>query len=531
MKTITPNKLILFTALFIITLGSFTFFQNVLVIYPILDLPSALFILSLVITFTCVNIIIFSLFCYRYTLKPVLILLLLLSAGAAYFMDSYNVILDDVMIDNIFKTDTAEALDLVSIKLLVYLLFLGVLPAIWIIRLPIAYPSFKKAILSRVLIIGAALLIIVITILSLGNFYASFLRENKSLRYYANPSYYIYSIGKYIGQHFQNNTIPFSFIGIDAVHAQSHIDRELVILVIGETARADHFSLNGYHRKTNPKLEQENIINFTNVWSCGTSTAVSVPCMFALSGRSDFNISKAKASDNVLDIMQRVGLNILWLDNNSSSKGVADRVEYYSYKTPDNNPECDTECRDIGMLTNLDSYIENHPTGDIVIVLHQMGNHGPAYYKRYPSSFEHFTPVCKTNQLEQCSQEEINNAFDNAILYTDFFLSQTIDLLKKYDSKFETALLYVSDHGESLGENGLYLHGLPYMLAPDSQKHVPMLMWFGDSFDKDEVNIEQLKQQRHQKYSHDNLFHTILGLVEIKTEVYNPALDITSYND
>ncbi|MBL1320223.1 MAG: phosphoethanolamine--lipid A transferase [Methylophaga sp.] len=531
MKIITPNKLIVFTALFIIALGNITFFQNVLAIYPILDLPSALFILSLVITFTCVNIIIFSLFCYRYTLKPALILLLLLSAGAAYFMDSYNVILDDVMIDNIFKTDTHEALDLVSIKLFLYLLLLGVLPAIWIIRLPITYPSFKKSILSRVLTIGVALLIIVITILSLGNFYASFLRENKSLRYYANPSYYIYNIGKYIGHHFQNNALPFTFIGLDAQHTVGDSERELVVLIVGETARADHFSLNGYHKKTNPSLEQQNIINFTNVWSCGTSTAISVPCMFALGGRSDFKASKAKASENLLDVLQRAGVNVLWLDNNSSSKSAAERVEHQSYKTADNNPECDTECRDTGMLTRIPSYIENHPNGDIFIVLHQMGNHGPAYYKRYPPSFERFTPACKTNQLEQCSQEEINNAYDNAILYTDFFLSKTINLLKKYDSSYEAALVYVSDHGESLGEKGLYLHGLPYMLAPDSQKHVPMLMWFGDSFDKNEVNIEQLKQQRHQKYSHDNLFHTILGLFEVKTEVYNPALDIIPHND
>ncbi len=531
MKKYTPNALIILTALFFIAFGNITFFRNVIAIYPITDLLSALFIVSLALVFTCVNILILSLLCYRISLKPVLIILLLVSAASAYFMDSYNVILDDIMIDNIFKTDTHEALDLLNIKLFLYLFFLGVLPAIWIYSRPISYPSFKKAILSKALLLGGTILIVVITILSLGNFYASFLRENKSLRFYANPSYYIYSLGKYVSHYFHDNNATFTPIGLDATRSTKTDTRKLIIMVVGETARADHFSLNGYKRKTNPKLEQQDIVNFSNVWSCGTSTAVSVPCMFALDGRSDFNAGKEKSTGNVLDIMQRVGTNVLWLDNNSSSKGVAERVEHINYKTAENNPDCDSECRDTGLLANLPAYIEKHPVGDIFIILHQMGNHGPAYFKRYPKAFNHFTPTCHTNQLEQCNNEEINNAYDNAILYTDFFLSQAIDLLKKYNTSFETALVYVSDHGESLGENGLYLHGLPYLLAPDTQKHVPMLMWFGENFAKNSINIKQLKQKSNQKYSHDNLFHTLLGLMGITTKIYDPALDILPHHD
>ncbi|MDB2705015.1 phosphoethanolamine--lipid A transferase [Pseudomonadota bacterium] len=530
MKKISPSLLIIITATFFVAFGNIAFFQAVLTIYPLTSFISTLFILSLAVVFACVNTIILSLLCYRYTLKPVLITLLLLSAACAYFMDSYHVIIDSVMIDNILKTDTAEAFDLLSIKQFLYILFLGVVPAIWVYKIPLSYPSMKKAILSKVLLITIPLFIGVIVIMSLGDFYASFLRENKSLRNYANPSYYIYSAGKYVSNKFGGDIKPFEYIGLDAQVSPLVPDRELFILVIGETARADHFSLNGYDKKTNPRLEQEDIINFDNVWSCGTSTAVSVPCLFAHYEQSDHSTNKAKTTGNLLDVAQHTGANVLWLDNNSSSKGVADRSEYISYKTPDNNPICDSECRDIGMLANLQSYINSHSTGDIFIILHQMGNHGPAYYKRYPAEFEKFTPACQTNQLEQCSSEEINNAYDNAILYTDFFLSETITLLKNNNDNFEAALLYVSDHGESLGENGLYLHGLPYMLAPDSQKHVPMFMWFGENFDADEVNLDLLKQKSSQKYSHDNIFHTVLGLLEIESEIYNPALDIL-HND
>jgi lipid A ethanolaminephosphotransferase len=158
------------------------------------------------------------------------------------------------------------------------------------------------------------------------------------------------------------------------------------------------------------------------------------------------------------------------------------------------------------------------------IVLHQMGNHGPAYYKRYPKSFEKFTPVCETSQLEECSKEAIDNAYDNAILYTDYFLSRVIALLKNNSAAFETSMLYVSDHGESLGENGLYLHGLPYFLAPDTQTQIPVIMWFGENYD--EIDNESLRLKRNNSYSHDNLFHTILGLMEVQSEVYNNDMDI-----
>jgi lipid A ethanolaminephosphotransferase len=446
-------------------------------------------------------------------------------------MDSYHVIIDDKMIENIIKTDTAESLDLLSIKLLAYLILIGILPAALIMQITVIKKPLKIAMISRLKLIASSLIVAVVTILLFGNFYASFFREHKSLRFHANPSYYIYSVGKYLGSFFKHGPIPFQRIGIDAHISALDEDRELVVLVVGETARADHFSLNGYSKKTNPLLEKENIISFRNTWACGTSTAVSVPCMFSIFDHTENDKDKTLATENILDIVQRAGVHVIWLDNNSDSKGVAARIPYKNFKSPDNNPLCDIECRDIGMLQDLQKYIDENPEGDILIVLHQMGNHGPAYHKRYPKEFEIFTPTCHTNQLEKCSTEEINNAYDNAILYTDYFLSKTIDLLKNNDEQFETILYYISDHGESLGENGLYLHGLPYMIAPEAQKHVPMIMWFGDGQDlKEDINFSVLKSKIDNKYSHDNIFHTILGFMEIETSVYNADMDIVFGN-
>ena len=299
-------------------------------------------------------------------------------------------------------------------------------------------------------------------------------------------------------------------------------------MVVGEAARADRFSLNGYEKDTNPLLKQEEIINFPNMYSCGTATAQSVPCMFSIFDKADYDYKKGISTQNVLDVLKHTNnIDILWRDNNSDSKGVALRVDFEDYRTSQTNTKCDdVECRDEGMLLGLDEYIKNHKDKDILIVLHQMGNHGPAYYKRYPKEFEKFTPVCKTNQLEECTQEEVSNAYDNAILYTDYFLSKVINFLKPYSNTHETAMFYMSDHGESLGENGFYLHGMPYMIAPNEQKHIASLLWLGDGEMKEDYNIEKLNTYKNKEFSQDNLFHTLLGLFEVETDVYKKDMDI-----
>jgi len=522
-REISSAGLIVAVAVFLIAFDNGAFFSNILEVYP-LNQKNLAFVASLAWVFGGFTVFLLSLVCFRYTIKPVLILLLLVSSLAGYFMDSYNTIIDDSMVNNVIHTDLAESLDLFSPKLLLYFLLLGVLPSWFVYKVRIAYRARWPEALSRIRLSVLSLLSIVAVIFAFSDFYSSFIREHKTLRYYANPTYYLYSIGKYIGGRFSSGTREFKEIGTDAKIPATDNHRELIVFVVGETARADRFSLNGYARETNPLLSKEQVVSYSNFWSCGTSTAVSVPCMFSIYGSGDYDGDKARATANVLDVLQHAGVNVLWLDNNSDSKGVAERIPYRSYKTRETNPACDRECRDIGMLTGLQDYIDSHPAGDLFIVLHQMGNHGPAYYKRYPPQFEKFTPVCRTNQLEECSKEEIGNAYDNAILYTDYFLSKVIGLLKRNDDNFETAMIYVSDHGESLGENGLYLHGLPNFAAPDVQRHVPAILWLGRNFD--EVDFQKLLEQRNRRYSHDHLFHTILGFMEIETSIYDKGMDL-----
>ncbi len=526
-KNMTQIKLIAFTALFFVLFDNVVFFQNVAEIYPLNRFENIAFVLSLAVILFAFTVLLFTLLSSKYTTKFLLITTVMISSLTSYFMSTYQVVIDDSMIRNAMQTDMHESMDLFTIKQLVYILLLGILPAFLIYKTKIEYGTLKSEMILKAKVILMSVLLIIIVLFSFNKFYTSFFREHKPLRYYTNPTYWIYSIGNYAGKTLNSGPVCLDKMGEDCkIVEEENEPKELIILVVGEAARADRFSLNGYEKETNPLLEKEDIINFSNMYSCGTSTADSVPCMFSLFGRADYSYKKGIKTENILDVlMHNDHLEILWRDNNSDSKGVALRVPYEDYKSPANNTICDEECRDEGMLVGLDKYIETHKNKDILIVLHQMGNHGPAYYKRYPKEFEKFTPTCKTNQLEKCTQEEIGNSYDNAILYTDYFLSKVINFLKPYSKSHETAMIYMSDHGESLGENGLYLHGMPYFMAPEMQTHIGAMMWFGDEMKKD-INTTKLRSYSDKKFSHDNLFNTIIGLFEVETKIYDKNMDI-----
>ena len=524
---LTQYSLILIVSLFLGVFYNFSFFSNVTGVYPFADNP--FFVSSLFVVLVGFTAFLFSLFASKYTTKPLLILITFVSAYTAYFMDTYHVVIDSNMIRNTMQTNLAESLDLFTMKLVVYVFLLGVIPSFLIYKTKVEYKTFGKEALAKVITLVLLLIVIGGTILSFNKYYTSFFRENKPLRYTVNPGYWIYGIGDYINKTYNSGPIVVKSIGKDAsIDTTVRSDKNrLIIMVLGEAARADRFSLNGYEKETNPLLKQENIINFSNLWSCGTSTAESVPCMFSIYNRDQYSYKKGISTENSLDVLNHTGkISILWRDNNSSSKGNAARVGEVDFRTSKTNTICgDGECRDEGMIKGLDEYITQQKGKDIFIVLHQMGNHGPAYYKRYPKEFEKFTPVCKTNQLENCTQEEVSNAYDNAILYTDYFLSKVINFLKPYSNEYETAMLYMADHGESLGENGIYLHGLPYFMAPDNQKHVGSLIWIGDEY-KNRIDVNKLNSYKDKEFSQDNLFHTLIGLFDIKTEVYDSKMDI-----
>jgi lipid A ethanolaminephosphotransferase len=509
---------ILLVVMFIILSGNFSLFHRILNIYP-LTLHNLPFLTSLALFFTSLTAIFFLAISHGKWTRWLLAAFLLIASQSAYYMDHFGVIIDTVMIDNVMQTNRSEFSSLITSTLILRTIILGVIPA-WLILKYCPEPfSFKHELKARLRSILLCLLSIVVLVIPFTADYTSFIREHKIVRFYSNPTYSVYSAIKYATQQSSISThnLPLLKTADDAVFLDPFSSKkDLIIMVVGETARADRFSLNGYKRETNPELSKQDIISFSNVTSCGTSTGVSVPCMFSSLGREKYDKEKALVQENALDVLAKHGIEVLWRDNNSDSKGVATRIKYEDFKTPTLNPVCKGECRDVGMLSGLDEYIAKNKDKDMMIVLHQMGNHGPEYYRRYPKEFERFKPACQTGELRDCTQEEVDNAYDNAILYTDYFLSEVINFLKKYDEKYEVAMLYVSDHGESLGEHGIYLHAAPYMIAPKEQTHVPAIAWTGKSFD---YNLSDIKPYKDTAISHDDLFCTLLIAYELESNI------------
>ncbi|RYE76086.1 MAG: phosphoethanolamine transferase, partial [Oxalobacteraceae bacterium] len=299
-----------------------------------------------------------------------------------------------------------------------------------------------------------------------------------------------------------------------------------LVLVIGESTNRQRMSLYGYPRKTTPELAASDVINFPHVTACGTNTEVSLPCMFSPYGRRHYDEKQIRRHESVLHVMEHAGIKTLWRDNQSGCKGVCDGLEV---QRPEEQPEprlCKgNHCLDEILLSGLESALQRNPR-DLVIVLHQLGNHGPAYSQRYPDAFRRFMPTCDEPDLGKCSREQIVNSYDNALLYTDHFLAQALQRLQ-VQGTHEAALIYVSDHGESLGENGVYLHGLPYAIAPREQTEVPMLLWLSPGFaGASGIDAACLRARAAQPASHDYLFHTMLGLMQVQTAAYDGAFDL-----
>jgi len=475
--------------------------------------------------------IVLTVLAFRPVLKPLLTLIFLISAGVAYFMSQYGVMIDAGMFRNFAETNATEVRDLLSLKLFAYILLLGVLPSLLLWKVPVNYRRWPRELISKVIV--SVVSVAVIGAVALVNYQglSSLFRNHHEIRLMLVPSNYIGASAGYLREQVVSAQQPFIKIGEDArrnSEVQLQPRRSLTVLVVGESARAENFGILGYDRDTTPQLDKEaGLIAFTDVHSCGTETAVSVPCMFSNMGRKDYDASKAKNEEGLLDVLKRAGIEVIWRDNQSGCKGTCDRVTLQDVSNLKDPALCaNSECRDEILLQGLQSFID-HLDKDTVLVLHQMGSHGPEYFKRYPKEYEHFTPVCESNALNNCSRESIVNGYDNTLVYTDHVLSSLIDVLRSNQDKVDTAMLYLSDHGESLGEYNLFLHGTPYMLAPEQQKHVAMLAWFSDSYQKAySVDTHCLQMSRDKPLSQDNLFHSMLGLLEVKSKVYQPDLDM-----
>ncbi|TCM79685.1 MULTISPECIES: phosphoethanolamine--lipid A transferase [unclassified Rhizobium] len=489
--------------------------------------PTAVAALYIAISVLFVAIV--TAFSAKYVIKPVLIFLVLAAALAAWFTDTFGVIVDSDMIRNAMETTPAEANHLITPGFLLHVVLFALIPITLILWVKVVHrPVLQKLLWNSVTIVGCLLVFGAVAGVYAKE-YTTAIRQHRDIVKSLNPVTPIVSATRYFMQAGKEARLVVKPLGTDArvVPVVDVHKPRVTIIVAGETARAMNFSLGGYHRDTNPELRKQGVIYFPQTTSCGTATATSIPCMFSQFTRASFTHSKGIENEGLMDVLAHAGIDATWFDNNTGSKGAAARINYVDLAKSTDPRFCrDGECQDGIFLDKLDAWL-NGVTRDSVLVLHQIGSHGPAYYLRYPKEFRRFTPECETAELANCKDDMIVNAYDNSILYTDHFLSTVIDRLKARSDKIASGLIYMSDHGESLGEKGLYLHGAPYILAPEEQTHVPFLVWLDPDFTASmALDKACLAQSTAQPTSHDNLFHSVLGMMNVSTRAYNAKLDV-----
>ncbi|MBB6484152.1 phosphoethanolamine transferase [Rhizobium lusitanum] len=472
----------------------------------------------------------FTFFSAKYMTKPVLIFFVLVASVSSWFNDQFGVIIDKEMIRNAAVSTGAEAGHLITARFATYVALTGILPSLLIVWVRVIHRPILKKLTHNTVIILACSAIFVAAGTGFYKTYAGIGRAHRDLMDTLNPVMPVANAVRYVIDSTRDANVVAAPLGTDArrVGIVDNGKPRVTIIVAGETARAQNFSLGGYDKPTNPELAKRDVVYFPNTSSCGTATATSIPCLFSVYTREQYSHRKGLETENLLDVLTHAKVDVTWLDNDTGSYDVADRIPY-TYLPPSNDPRfCkDGECRDEILVDKVDGWLDK-VKGDSVLVLHQLGSHGPAYYQRYPEEFRRFRPDCRSNDFSSCSREEITNAYDNTILYTDHIVSMIIDKLKQRSNSVSGAVLYFSDHGESLGENGIYLHGAPYIIAPVQQTQVPMLVWMADDLAKvagyDMACM--LKRAAQGAHSHDNIFHSVLGMMDISTKVYDPALDL-----
>lgn len=526
-----------FNMLLAIWLGlilNFAFYQKIHEFTPYANLKAGLLLAATALIIIAFYNLVLQWLNWKWNAKILASVLIILGGFSAYFVNSLGVVITPDQIQNMLQTDAREVRDLWSMRLIIWTLGFVIFPLgiVWMLQIQptsTGHQLVHKS-LSSVVSLGLILGLLFCFYVD----YAAIFREHRDLKGMLSPQNSIASTLSYYKKKAPKANLPLVAFGEDAhllQQAQMQEHPKLMVLVVGETARAESFALNGYARNTNPELSKLAVINFSQVSSCGTATAVSVPCMFSGMSRETYDEQLASDREGLLDIAQRAGYQVTWIDNNSGCKGACDRVQKYQIPAQLKQKWCDAggECFDEILVDSLKDYLahldKNNPKPQL-IVLHQMGSHGPAYFKRSKAPYQPFQPTCNSNDIQGCSTEELKNSYDNSIVYTDHVLAQIIETLKQ-QTQYQTGFWYLSDHGESTGEHGLYLHGAPYSMAPTQQTHVPMLMWFSDAWKQQNTHqVSCLKGQTGQARSHDHLFPSLLSLLDIKTQVTEAKNDM-----
>jgi lipid A ethanolaminephosphotransferase len=459
-------------------------------------------IISLVVAMLVVNAFVLYLifFLSQSVGKFLLILFFIISSIAVYFINTYNVIIDKTMIGNILNTRYEESSSFFSSGLIMYLILFGIIPVIFIIKVKIIKVTVKKFLINFSLT-----LLFILSLVYLNSSNWLWIDKNSTkLGALAMPWSYMVNTSRYYIHKNQENKkeilLPNATI--------KDSEKSIAVLVIGESARSENFSLYGYEKPTNPLLSKiENVYSF-NASSCATYTTAGVKCILEHKNTS-------KLYEILPNYLYRNNVEVIWRTTNWGEPPI--HIKNIFNKN-DLKKGCDgEECNyDEILLNGLKEQISASKKDKILIILHTSTSHGPTYNKKYPPKFEKFKPVCESVELGKCTPEELMNAYDNTIVYTDYILSSLINTLKQL-KEYNSTMLFVSDHGESLGENNLYMHGIPASIAPKEQLEIPFIVWLSD-------NSKKLKP--NETLSQNHVFHSVLNFLAIESPIYDENMNI-----
>jgi lipid A ethanolaminephosphotransferase len=461
-----------------------------------------LLIFSVVVLMLVANAFVFYLlfFISRYLGKFLTIVFFLASTVAVYFVNTYSVIIDDTMVGNVINTNVEESSSFFSFKLVLYVLFLGVLPSVVIFKAKIGKTPIRKSLIT----LGLTLLFIVSMIFANASNWLWIDKHAKQLGGLAMPWSYTVNLSRYYIKQHRKNKKAILLPNANIVNQ----DKSVVVLVIGESARQQNFSLYGYERNTNPLLSKTENLHHFKAQSCATYTMAGLKCILEHANTNDLY-------EILPNYLFRNDVDVVWRTTNWGEPPI--HIEDYERKE-DLKKDClGGGCDyDEVLLAGLKERISASKKNKVLIILHTSTSHGPSYSKKYPPQFEVFKPVCNSVELSKCSQQELINAYDNTIVYTDYILHQVIEDLKGLKD-YKSAMFFVSDHGESLGEKNLYMHGIPMSIAPKEQYEIPFIVWFSDG-DKALKSNSSLTQ--------NHVFHSVLNFLDIQSPIYNEQMNI-----
>ena len=459
---------------------------------------------------------------WRRTTKVFSILLVIANTLASYFIFSFHIVINKTMLANVIDTNFFEATEWLGVSFWFYLIAFAVIPGWLIFKSDIQFPSVCKRLkagLVLLLIIGMA----AIPLRMHKTEVHIYLKEHFNLRYQLVPTGYTSAIISLGIARFKKVPVLDSEKGLVQKKYWKSDKKNLIVFVLGESVRDRNFGLSGYKRDTTAPLRPyiDDIFHFPATESCGVVTRVSVPCMFSVYDRNSYKEQAIPYTTNALDILHKNGWQMLWLDNELGCNKVCRNIltEYTC-----TSRDCVDQVLNDELRKKLSTFEK-----DAFVILHQRGSHGPRYDLRVPPEHRKWSPYCERADYQNCSHEEIINVYDNSIYYTSFLLADLMKTLSDKTDEYNPILIYISDHGESLGEGNNWGHGGDFKTAPKEQTEVPFFVWMPQSTQKAfGFNRACLKGKTKEKKSQDVIFHSLLGLVGITTDTYQPDLDIFS---